>query len=149
MKKNPTVLLGRLCLLIALQAGEGAIVAAPVLHPTHSQQVRPSAILPPAFRGHWSEDMSECGTDAVEDDQVWITGSALNYYETAEHLTHVVLQGRRAVADVRVEDEGRAFASKVVLTLSPDGKSLTLRDERRPGDTRFHRCPIKPVAASR
>ena len=117
------------------------------IKPEHLKErgtVLPWPVLPPQFRGHWSENPAKCGKDAVEDDQVWITGSGLNYYETAGHLTRVVLENsHRAVATVRSEGEGIVFVSKKGLTLSPDGKSITLRDEDDTNTVRFYRCAGK------
>lgn len=146
MNRTPLALLPILCVSIALAANAEGVAKSQIVKSEHLQErgtVLTQPVLPPQFRGHWTEDLTECQKDAVEDDQVWITGSALNYYETAGHLTRVVLENsRRAVATIRSEGEGRVFVSKTGLALSPDGKLLTLRDEDDTGSRRFFRCPL-------
>jgi len=139
----------------------GAIVTAAAIfgaNPTASQVVkfeqlhergkvvRPP-IMPAQFRGHWSEDRHACRIDPVDDSQISITGRALNTYETAGRFTRIVLETpRRAVATVRTEGEGTVFVAKKGLTLSPDGRSLTMRDQDDTGNRRFYRCPAKTAS---
>jgi hypothetical protein len=108
--------------------------------------VRPP-IMPARFRGHWSEVQRACSADAVGESQVWITGRSLNAYKTVGQFTRIVAEApRRTVVTVRTEGEGTVFVSKKGLTLSPDGRSLTIRDEDDTGNRRFYRCPAKTAS---
>ena len=138
--------LSALSLLCATQTPAQANQGGPVLPDRIVERgtVLQKPILPSQFRDHWSESPEECGKDAVEDDQVWINDTSLNYYETAGHLTRIVLENeRQAVVTVRSEGEVMVFVMKKGLILSLDGQSLTVRDEDDTGSSRFYRCRAK------
>jgi len=109
-------------------------------------------VLPRQFRGHWSKRLSQCAKGALNDD-VQVASRSLQFRWGGAQVTRVVAQDRRrAVITIRSEGEGTVFVSKKGLTLSPDGRSLTLRDEDDTGAVRYRRCPIttlpKPFATS-
>jgi hypothetical protein len=98
-------------------------------------------IVPPVFRGHWSAELRECGADPVDDSQVWITATLLNLYETNGHITDVVIEDdHHAIVTLQAEGGGLTFVAKKMLALSPDQKSLTIRNEDDTGSVTFRRC---------
>ena len=100
-------------------------------------------VLPRQFRGHWSKRLSQCAKGALNDDEVQITERSLQFRSGGAQVTRVVVQDRRrAVITIKSEGEGTVFVSKKGLTLSRDGRSLTLRDEDDTGAVRYRRCPV-------
>ena len=110
-------------------------------------------VLPRQFRGHWSKRLSQCAKGAFNDDEVQVTGTSLQFRWGGAQVTRVVVQDRRrAVITIRSAGEETIFVSKKGLTLSPDGRFLTLRDEDDTGAVRYRRCPVaalpKPFVTS-
>lgn len=92
-------------------------------------------------------DLRDCGTPPVDDSQVWITATSLNFYETNGHAVRVVIaNGNHAVVTLRSEGEGVTFVTKKGLAHFPDGKTLTIRSEDDTGSTGFELCSDKDTA---
>jgi len=133
-------------LLTSLPVAGASLAASQAIRMEHLRErgtVLRQPVLPRQFRGHWSKRLSQCAKGALNDDEVQITERSLQFRSGGAQVTRVVVQDRRrAVITIRSAGEETIFVSKKGLTLSPDGRSLTLREEDDTGAVHFRRCPV-------
>lgn len=95
--------------------------------------------LPAAFLGKWDAPPKPCSTPYRSDMQLDITARELAFFESGGNIKNVKITGPRDVtAEVAMSGEGETWEKSLHMTLSDDGKTLTLDDGKM--GTRV-RCP--------
>lgn len=115
--------------------GHAAAPAAPAPEPAGKAADDPATI-PDAFRGEWNRNLAHCGT-GLNDSAMRVEPRALRFYESIGRVTGVSREEERTVTvSADFEGEGETWSDRIRLTLSADGRQLSVGED----ETR-RRCP--------
>lgn len=102
---------------------------------------RPGPSIPAAYRGHWVESADLCA-DRNDNTQMRITERTVGFYEGSGPVISVRRVDRRTI---RVGTRQDAFGSsryrRLILCLSPDGRSVSDLGAGPGGSSAWVRCP--------
>ncbi len=99
----------------------------------------PAGDIPPAFHGDWSGRVEACGK-ADDDSRTHVAAHDIGYYEDGDEVLGVtVVDAHHIVVDVNSGNDGRTSRLTRHLTLSPDGRRLTITGGVKPFTV--VRCP--------
>lgn len=105
----------------------------PIPTPSESPQPLPSpsatlapGIIPTAFQGHWNLDAAQCG-EGADESRLRVGPQRLRFYESVGEVRGLrVKSDREIVVQLAYSGEGDTWLQSNRMTLSPDGKKLTI-----------------------
>jgi hypothetical protein len=89
----------------------------------------PAEAIPAAFRGMWDKDEVACGSPAGEY-RLEVAADALRFHESIATVRNVAIgDARRISVEADWQGEGESWRNRRELSLSPDGRVLTVTGE--------------------
>lgn len=100
-----------------------------------------AAVVPPEYRGEWTNEQRDCGVEGDNLDSVLtVTSSSVGYYENEWQVKSVRRTGKGMAIRYYPRADFDMYAPNY-LRLSADRQRIYTSDDRR--DTGYKRCPRK------
>ncbi|MBB4613677.1 hypothetical protein [Novosphingobium taihuense] len=112
------------------------LVSAPLQSGTPSS--KKTAVIPPAYRGQWTNRLEFCGVDSWdEDSSIWVGERSLGYFDNSYKVTRISFV--RGALRITVKPRSDADISPITfLRLALDGQKIFVSPFDKVG---LKRCP--------